>query len=197
MHFLCILIRGVVYLNMLFRNKYRIPSARWVGWDYRNPGGYFVTICTHKRRCYFGSISRGQMHLNALGVFARHCWEQIPEHISGLQLHEFTVMPNHIHGIIVLQDINPEPAERSYQKEDGTLKNQFMTDISPGKHSLAVSIRSFKSAVTRWAGEQGIPFAWQARYHDHVIRNEEEWNAIARYIVHNPRNWKEDRFYHP
>jgi len=179
----------------LYRNKYRIESARLSGWDYRNPGGYFVTICTRERECYFGDIRKDRMVLNNLGNYARHCWEQIPVHFPCAALDQFVIMPNHIHGIVVLRTKDYSPVVRSGLKNDGSFKWQVMSDISPLSRSLAALIRSFKSAVTRWANEQQISFAWQTRFHDHIIRDEQEWRRIADYIQNNPHNWKKDKFY--
>ncbi len=135
------------------------------------------------------------MMLNFLGDYARHCWAQIPLHFPNAALDQFVIMPNHVHGIIVLHNKDYTPVVRDMVKDDGSLKCRVMSGISPLPQSLAVIVRSFKSAVTRWANEQQIPFAWQARFHDHIIRDEQEWGRISDYIVKNPRNWKKDKFY--
>ncbi len=85
-----------------FRNKYRIPSARLQTWDYGSNGRYFITICTGKRNCYFGYIQSGVMHLSELGQIARKFWLEIPGHFPFVKLSEFVVMPNHVHGILII-----------------------------------------------------------------------------------------------
>ena len=94
-----------------FRNKYRIASARAPWWDYEQNGAYFVTICTQNRYHFFGEIKKGIMHLSRTGVIADIMWHQIPHRTPHVALGEFVVMPNHIHGILILD------------KPDGVTKN--------------------------------------------------------------------------
>jgi len=91
-------------MSSLFQNKYRIASARLCTWNYANEGMYFVTICTAGRRCYFGSITKGEMHLSPLGKIAESEWIKTPalRPDMNLELGEFVVMPNHVHGIIMI-----------------------------------------------------------------------------------------------
>ncbi len=90
----------------LFKNKYRIESARLKGWDYSSPGAYFVTIITKNRVCCFGDVENGFMHLNELGKIAKQCFEKIPEHFPFVSVDVFVIMPNHVHGIIIINDQN-------------------------------------------------------------------------------------------
>jgi putative transposase len=85
-----------------FNNKYRIPSARLAIWDYSHPGFYFITICTKNRNHFFGEIKKDEMYLNEIGIIADKCWAEIPGHFHNTTLGEFVVMPNHIHGIIII-----------------------------------------------------------------------------------------------
>ncbi len=87
-----------------FKNKYRIPSARLAGWDYSHPGSYFITTCTKNRKHFFGEIIDGEMHLNEIGVIADNSWAEIPDHFENITLGEFIIMPNHVHGIITIND---------------------------------------------------------------------------------------------
>lgn len=89
-------------MNNLFRNKYLIPSTRLAGYDYGQPGFYFVTICTELRAYYFGRVVDGEMVLSTIGQIAMDCWSKIPEHFPHVMLDEFVIMPNHVHGIIVI-----------------------------------------------------------------------------------------------
>ena len=88
-----------------FRNKYRIPSARLTGWDYRNAGAYFITICTHNREHFFGECTHGKMKLSTPGMIAQGCWYQIPFLNPHVSLGAFVVMPNHVHGVLILDDM--------------------------------------------------------------------------------------------
>jgi REP element-mobilizing transposase RayT len=85
-----------------FKGKYRIPSARLQTWDYGNNGAYFLTLCTHNRETYFGNIEDGNMLLSEMGQIAQKHWNEIPEHFPFVILDEFIVMPNHVHGIIII-----------------------------------------------------------------------------------------------
>jgi REP element-mobilizing transposase RayT len=88
-----------------FRNKYRIPSARLPGWDYRLAGAYFITICTQNRTPFFGECQGGKMKLSTAGMIAQGCWYQIPFLKSHVTLGAFVVMPNHVHGIMILDEM--------------------------------------------------------------------------------------------
>lgn len=88
-----------------FRNKYRIPSARLPGWDYRHAGAYFITICTQNRTPFFGECPGGKMKLSTAGMIAQGCWYQIPFLKSHVTLGAFVVMPNHVHGIMILDEM--------------------------------------------------------------------------------------------
>lgn len=162
----------------LFLNKYRIDSARATWHDY-NGGIYFITICTAHKQCYFGTIDQGSMILNALGHFLKENLEQVKDHYSHIEIPMFVVMPNHVHAIVFVGD------ERESHR-DGA----FVT-----KSLLSVAIGGIKSATTVYARRNNINFAWQTRFHDHIIRNREEANRIADYIENNPQRWYNDCFY--
>lgn len=164
-----------------YRGKYRIPSARWAAWDYGGNAAYFITICTAHREHHFGIIANGAMILAPLGRAAANCWNEIPEHFPFVVLDEFVVMPNHVHGIVVID--KPSSAV-------GT-PNRF----GPQSQNLASIVRGYKTGVTKFARQNDILFAWQERYHDHVIRNETEYHRIRQYICENPQSWTDDTFY--
>ncbi len=98
----------------LYKNKYRIPSARWQGWDYSADATYFVTICTKSRFYYFGDILDGQMQLSEIGRQAENCWQQIPVYYPFVCLAGFVVMPNHVHGIVVINKTGWSNVETQY-----------------------------------------------------------------------------------
>ena len=140
----------------LFKNKYRIESARLKGWDYRNPGYYFVTICTRGRNHYFGKVEGEDVRLSAMGEIAAQCWAETPQHHAGIELDEWVIMPNHAHGIVVIVETlrSVETVHCTVSTVGTAAKNQ-MSAISPKTGSLSVAVRSFKSAVTRLAHKTG------------------------------------------
>jgi len=191
------------------RNLPNRKSIRLEGWDYRNPGLYFITICTNRRRHHFGEIRDGIMGLSVPGCVAWHFWRQIPNHQSNVILDEFVVMPNHLHGIVGIESkLYHESAGTCHgippQKSVGTLHatsvqnedhaQDVMSSISPEAGSLSTIIRSYKSAITRWCNRNGHEyFAWQSRFYDHIIRNKKELQRIRNYIFDNPLRWQIDQ----
>ena len=172
-----------------FQNKYRIPSARatWHGYD---DGIYFVTICTSGREHYFGEIENGQMNLSVIGQTANNCWREIPQHFPHVEIPIWVVMPNHIHGIVKINGQH-DPDCCSDAKLCVSTTNKF----GPQSKNLASVIRGFKIGVTKFANENNIPFAWQPRFHDHIVRNQDELNNISTYIENNVAKWQSDKFY--
>jgi putative transposase len=181
----------------LFKDKYRIESARLKGWDYRTPGYYFVTICTKNRQHSFGHVTGGEMHLSAEGEIAARCWREIPSHHTGVELDEFVVMPNHVHGIVVINAPVETLHATSLPPRLATSlpsRDPEKSKISPKAGSLGAIIRSYKSAVTKYAGLNGVnEFNWQARFYDHIIRDEKTFDKIRRYIFENPSQWETDK----
>jgi putative transposase len=86
-----------------FQNKYRIPSVRLQYWDYGSNAAYFITICTAERKHFFGDIKNQQMHLSPIGAIADVLWQEIKHHSTNVTLGEFVVMPNHVHGVLIIQ----------------------------------------------------------------------------------------------
>lgn len=159
---------------------YHRRSVRLKGYDYSQAGAYFVTICTQNRRCMFGDIADGQMALNDAGWMVQAVWDELPNHYADVELDSFIVMPNHVHGIVVLRDMvgagfKPAPTKR---------------------HGLPEIIRGFKTFSSRYInGMRNTPGTklWQRNYYEHIIRNETELNQIREYIVNNPLQWELDR----
>jgi REP element-mobilizing transposase RayT len=191
-----------------FQNKYRIPSARWQDWDYASYGAYFITICTKNREHYFGNIENGKMNLFNAGVLADVVWHEIKNHAKNIELDAFVVMPNHIHGIIILNNkINCDGI--GGMAFNGTVETRHALSLkqqqqqSPGqsrfqnqgKNTVSSIIGSYKSAVTKHANRLGIPFGWQSRFYDHIIRDGAEFLRIADYIENNVENWGNDKFF--
>lgn len=171
----------------LFRNRYRIESIRLKNFDYSQPGAYFITIVTHHRQCLFGTIANGTMQLNESGKIAHQCWMEIPKHFPHTTLDEYIVMPNHIHGIIVLNDI----ADEKFDNMDKIVPQNSFQHIIP--HSIGSIIRGFKIGVTKWFRQYtDIYTVWQRNYYEHIIRNDDELRRIRHYIVNNPLHWELD-----
>lgn len=180
-----------------FNNKYRIPSARAQWWDYGWNAAYYVTICTKDREHLFGEINNKKMIVNRLGVIAYIIWHEIPFHSKNVELGEFVVMPNHIHGIVHI--MNPKT------KNDGIVDDKIGNIVDAvvpgksryqniGKHTLSSIIGSYKSAVTKYANRLEIKNGWQRLFHDVIIKTDTEYKHITDYIIKNPENWTEDRF---
>jgi putative transposase len=189
-----------------FRNKYRISSARKPNWDYRWQAVYFITICTQNRLHYFGNIENGKMILSETGKIANHHWFDIPNHFPFIELINFVVMPNHIHGLLQINenydDVRVETLHATSLRNGPTPnispiphKNEFMAKISPKRGSLSSVLRSYKSAVTKHANENRLEFGWQPRFHDHIVKEGDEYNRIFEYISNNLHNWQEDKFF--
>jgi len=199
----------------LFRNKYRIPSARLSNWDYSSCAYYFITICAKNREEYFGEVLRddddaASVALSDVGKIARDCWLDIPNHFPNASLDEWVIMPNHAHGIVVIgendarglshgRDVacnvstNPRATGIDIKHASSDERKQWMSHISPAPSSLAAIIRSFKSAVTKQCREFGYDVEWQSRFYDRIIRNELVLYKIRVYIKNNPKMWYRDR----
>lgn len=193
-------------------NKDR-KSPRLRHWDYGSSSAYFITICTNDREYYFGEISDSKMQVSPVGAIAYVLWHEIKNHAKNVELGEFVVMPNHVHGILILNGNNGIANIDGGAVADGGdvgdggavacnvptginhLKNEQMAAISPKSNTVSSIIRSYKSAVTKYCNRLGLPFKWQSRYHDHIIRNDESFQRISEYIMNNPLNWREDKFY--
>lgn len=170
-------------------------SIRLRGYDYSQAGAYFVTICTQDRQCLFGDVVDDQMRLNDAGRMVRLVWNEMPAFYAGVTPDAFVVMPNHIHGIIVLVGAAPRGRPVSGQAQDGQAQGPAPT------LTLADVVQRFKTMTTkRYADavkQSGwFPFPgrlWQRNYYEHVIRNDEELNRIREYITNNPLQWALDR----
>jgi putative transposase len=170
-------------------------SIRLKGYDYTQAGAYFVTVCTKDRACLFGDVADGEMRLNQIGYIVRQCWLAIPEHFPRVLLDEFMVMPNHVHGIIVIirATHNVGATHASPQPNASPLRAR---PHGPQRQSVASIVGSFKSAATKRINEhRGTPGTpvWQRNYYEHIIRNDESLNRIRQYIMNNPLQWTLDR----
>jgi REP element-mobilizing transposase RayT len=158
-------------------------------YDYAQPGAYFVTICTQNRACLFGPVADGRMELNNAGEIAKATWEELPARFPSTRLDAFIVMPNHVHGIIIVgaQFIAPSDGFQT-----GT-PNQDAMNRAP---TLGQMVRAYKAASTRLLRRAATPdFGWQRNYYEHVIRDEKSKSLIRirEYIMNNPASWAIDR----
>jgi len=198
-----------------FRNLYRIPSARAPFWDYSHEGSYFVTICTKHSQHFFGEIIDHEMHLTELGEKALAEWLLTPEirpdmHIT---LGAFVVMPYHVHGILeiganadnqkptpstdAMLRVSATPSENTalHEKVAHSADKPPLGQFAPQSKNLASILRGYKSAVTQYARINEIPFNWHVRYHDHIIRTDAAYQRIRDYILTNPENWGNDKYF--
>ena len=164
--------------------KLRRRSLRLKGYGYDQPGFYFVTVCTYRRENLFGEIQQGSMRLNQYGGIAEQSFVAIPEHFDNAQVDEFIIMPNHIHGIVVISNVGARHAV------------PLPAFGKPLASSLGTIVTSFKSATTKQINNlrqtPGVS-VWQRNYYEHVIRNEQSLDRIREYIVNNPARWDFDR----
>lgn len=173
-------------------------NIRWRKWDYRWNAAYFITICTKDKQHFFGEIKDKKMILSPVGVLADIFWHEIPKHAKGVTLDAFVVMPNHIHGIIILN--NEEPPKPVLPKrgeiDDRPKSPDEQRFQRPGKNSISTMVGGYKSVVTKHINRLELidNWEWQVRFNDRVIRNEEEFNRIQNYILTNVENWDDDCF---
>lgn len=152
-------------------------SKRLAGYDYSQPGFYFVTICVQQHRTVFGTIVDGQVNLKEPGQIAQSMWLTLPRRFAHVKLHEYVFMPNHLHAIIELTDLDPTRS---------TNRAALWEIVRVFKAITSYQIR--RSAVHQW-------FAWQEDYHDKIIRTEAALQQIRQYILDNPVRWREDELY--
>jgi putative transposase len=171
--------------NLKFKGKYRIPSSRLVGWDYGSPGYYFITLCTKNHDQWFGEVRGERVILSNPGKIAMECLEKIPIIHPAINLDTWVVMPNHVHAIIIRE----ETVETPHWGVSTTGRN-WRSGV------LGAIINQYKSVCTKRIHTLGCEdFTWQARFYDHIIRDEREWNNIRMYILENPINWTKDEYY--
>ncbi|SHJ86689.1 REP element-mobilizing transposase RayT [Geosporobacter subterraneus DSM 17957] len=175
--------------NKLPRRK----NLRLKNYDYSQPGYYFVTICTENRRNLLCNIVGNDAPVvpSEIGNEIIQCWENISLLYENVKTDGFCIMPNHIHGIIVIEDTKPQPlSEKTYG---------FQSAERRGRRSLPDIIKDFKSVTARQYNKLvEIEFRntlWQKSYYEHIIRNELELQEIREYIVNNPVKWVEDEYY--
>jgi putative transposase len=198
-------------------DRFHRRSIRLRGYDYTRSGAYYITVCTHDRLPLFGDVVDGVMVPNSMGNVVHRCWDEIPDHMPMVVCDAFIVMPNHVHGIIVITDVAGSSGDNG-SSDVGGRGGEFAAPTDPGqtddpgettaprrppiaimvKNSLGHIMQTFKAAVSRQAVRDGLmprgtPI-WQRGYYERIIRDGGEHDRIAQYIRDNPMNWKGDRF---
>jgi len=170
--------------------RHHRKSIRLPGYDYGQAGLYFITICTKNRQNFFGEIKNQKLHLNSVGNIVFHEWYKTAEIRHNIILDAFQIMPNHIHGIIIISKNNENSSFSSTK-----LNRKFSHKFGPQHNNLFTIIGGFKSAVKVKANknQNEIFFEWQSRFFDRIIRNKDELYRIRNYILDNPKNWKKDQ----
>lgn len=186
-------------MSQKFKNKYRIPSSRLQNWDYGANGAYFITICTQNRECYFGDIIDSKLEASELGILAEKYWLDIPKHFPYVELGNFVIMPNHVHGILIIDknaSVSAEMRLIASLPETIYKTGGFSGNKNPMLHdNISKIIRWYKGRCSFEMKKIHADFGWQSRFHDHIIRNEKSFETIQNYIENNPLNWNKDKFY--
>ena len=188
--------------------KHHRRSIRLRGYDYAQAGAYFVTIVTRDRACLFGEVVNGEMRLNDSGGVIHSMWDELPDHYPGVERDAFVVMPNHIHGVVVLvndvgagsNDVGAGP--RACPNKDKPESGQPQ-GVAPTMSTISLpdAVHRFKTLTTKryidgvklsgWPSFAGR--LWQRNYYEHIVRGENELSRIREYIANNPLQWEMDR----
>ena len=174
-------------------------SIRLKGYDYSQEGAYFVTICVQNKECLFGEVVDGQMCLNDAGRMVQKWWKELDNKFLNFELNTFVVMPNHFHAIVVIKNVGADlcvcPDEHVFNENcvpgehiDSPLPKiiQWFKTMTTNEYICGVRLKKFPPFKKR---------IWQRNYYEHIIRNEESFKKIQEYILHNPENWKNDKFF--
>jgi len=199
-------------------------SIRLKGYDYSQAGMYFVTICCRGMICRFGKIKNGEMILNDYGKIAHNEWEKLSIRYSNVLLDVFQIMPNHIHGIIVLNEMPAVGATLAVAQNNATVAQNNATvavgaTLAVAQNGATVAqnngavanqgagvvvgdiVGAYKSLVANQCLEifksnnEYMGKLWQRNYYEHIIRNDNSYQYIANYIINNPANWNNDKLY--
>jgi len=199
-------------------NLHKRQSTRLKGYDYSKEGNYFLTICCQDKECLFGDVVNGKMILNNIGEVVNECWLKIPNHFPKVKLKEYVIMPNHIHGIIELindeKSVSNNTAVENLRVINLKAENEQLLNFIPIKNSIIQNnfqkctprsigsiIKGFKIGVTKWIRDKNnfepilIESVWQRNYHEHIIRDNREYEKIVKYIINNPSKWEIDKLH--
>jgi len=172
---------GGISLRMRKRKHIRLT-----GFDYSSPNAYFITICVKNFLPLFGEIRNCIVGFSEIGNIAAIYMQNIPELRSNIEVDEFIIMPNHLHCILIIIE----------NKEADIRKEKVARFGQPVEGSISVIINQYKGAVKKWCNNNRFEnFKWQSKFYDHIIRDKKSYNTIKNYILNNPPNWQQDKFY--
>ncbi|MGM9475421.1 transposase [Pedobacter sp. GSP4] len=173
-------------------------SIRLKSYDYSKTGAYFITICCEDRLHRFGNVSDGEMILNEFGAIAYNEWINLTDRFSNFELDVFQIMPNHMHGIIVLSDIETTVgATLAVAQEEDTV-NRATARVAPTISDIVGAYKSIVSnACLQLCKSQNKTMGklWQRNYYEHIIRDARAYQNISDYIINNPKKWNDDKFH--
>jgi putative transposase len=178
------------------RRSIRIPE-----YDYSYPGAYFITICTYKHESLFGEIENGEMKLTEFGQIAHNRWRLLPERFINIQMDQFVVMPNHIHGILVITDPDLVGAGLAPAPEAIAQPHAGQPQGLPLRPTVGYVVGAYKSLVVNEClkickiKQEIMGKIWQRNYYEHVIRDHKSFQNITNYIIHNPAQWEQDQLF--
>lgn len=172
----------------MFKRKFN----RLTNFDYSVPNYYFVTVCTQDKIECFGNIVDGKISLSEQGLIVSNYWKEIPTHYKGVMLDESIVMPNHLHGIVIIEDVAEATGLQSEMAASGPFR-LASSEVSR-RYNLSTIVGSFKNISSKTIHQAGFTdFCWQKSFYDHVIRQDESLDKIREYIRNNPLKWELDR----
>lgn len=184
-------------MNKYNPNIHHRRSIRLKGYDYSQAGLFFITICCQNRICRFGDVVDGEMKLNEYGQIANDEWVKTPEIRPNVELGEFIIMPNHMHGIIRLYGKGElHSPQMTNELNVSDILGVCKTPLRSPSQTIGALVRGYKSSVTKQLGLLGFDEKlWQRNYWEHIIRNEQSYQTISEYIINNPAKWADDKFY--
>jgi putative transposase len=170
-------------------------SIRLKEYDYSQHGAYFITICAQNRECLFGEIMNGNLKLNQFGIIASDEWTKLSKKFANLEIDEFIIMPNHVHGILILNHTVGAPLAGALVNIGNYLNRAPARDAPT---IIGNIVGTYKSLVANTclkifkSNNKSMGKLWQRNYYEHVIRNEKSLEQIREYIINNPINWQKD-----
>jgi putative transposase len=178
--------------------KHHRRSIRLPDYNYAQAGAYFVTICTYRKQCWFGDVKQGEMQLNQIGQIVIQEWLKSSEIRQEIELDEWVLMPNHLHGIVWIKDQDQGRSDRQSDTEglnQEGLRQEGLRRKPLQSRSLGSFVSGFKASVTRHVNliryNSALPF-WQRNYYESIIRDETHLSNIREYIWNNLQNWDDD-----
>ena len=189
---------------LLYSEKYRISTNRLQTCEYKT-GFYHIVVCTNGRKCYFGYIDQEQMYYSVIGQFAKECIEGLNAYYPYVEVLCSQVMPNHIHLLVHLFDNTPSEMRTGEKniEETGEIPHRekmqretVCNTVSTGRSRLSIVVAGMKRTITMYAKAQNIPFGWQPRFYDTIIRSATQYSETNYYIHNNVIHWHDDTL-HP